>query len=178
MSGKSQAPFRPSRARTRGVSRSSRTLDAGSGGRFGASRRTALTRTAKSCGPDIPTLISSGRQCLRIAACDGDNKPGSPGRSRRKPLKPLRGESRMIRQYLWWTNSCAFFTCTRGYGCVPRTRLSLRPRHRGSLSCRTRARMCRENADDCPMLFWKSLSLCYWFYHRQAVWPNNKGVCL
>src|ERR1700722_11936305 len=31
-------------------------------------------RTAKSCGPDIPTLISSGRQCLRIAACDGGNK--------------------------------------------------------------------------------------------------------
>jgi hypothetical protein len=31
-------------------------------------------RTAKSCGPDIPTLISSERQCLRIAAYDGGNK--------------------------------------------------------------------------------------------------------
>src|SRR5271169_819086 len=48
----------------RGVSRSSRTLDAGCGGRgsvgcASARGRTALTRTAKSCGPDIPTLMSS-----------------------------------------------------------------------------------------------------------------------
>jgi hypothetical protein len=27
---------------------------------------------------------------------DGDKKPGSPGRARRKPLKPLRGECRVI----------------------------------------------------------------------------------
>src|SRR5271166_2816406 len=43
----------------RGASRSSRTLGAGCGGREGDARRAALTRTAKSCGPDAPTLASS-----------------------------------------------------------------------------------------------------------------------
>jgi hypothetical protein len=42
-------------------------------------------RTAKSCGPDIPTLISSWRGCLRIALTTVAKKPGSPRRSRRKP---------------------------------------------------------------------------------------------
>ena len=44
-------------------------------------------RTAKSCGPDIPTLISS----LQVddLASDGGKKARSPGRARRKPLKPF-----------------------------------------------------------------------------------------
>ena len=50
-------------------------------------------RTAKSCGPDAPTLASSSRE---EAACDGGKKARSPGRARRKPLKPLRGECRVI----------------------------------------------------------------------------------
>jgi hypothetical protein len=45
----------------RGASRSSRTLGAGCDGRFGGARRAALMRTAKSCGPDTPTLVSSFR---------------------------------------------------------------------------------------------------------------------
>src|SRR5579871_47938 len=63
----------------RGVSRSSRTLSAGCDGRGWRARRVRQTRTAKSCGPDIPTLISNGRRCFRIAACDGDNKAGLRG---------------------------------------------------------------------------------------------------
>jgi hypothetical protein len=51
-----------SRPRWRGVSRSSRTLGAGCDGRGSARRRTALTRTAKSCGPDASTLASSRRK--------------------------------------------------------------------------------------------------------------------
>src|SRR6185437_1475015 len=51
------------------------------GGREWCTRRMRQTWTAKSCGPDIPTLISSWRQCLRIAACDGDNNARSPGRA-------------------------------------------------------------------------------------------------
>jgi len=43
--------FAPSRAHKRGASRSSRTLGAGSGGRYMPERRARLTRTAKSCGP-------------------------------------------------------------------------------------------------------------------------------
>ena len=49
-------------------------------------RRMRFNRTAKSCGPDIPTLMSSWRDIL---AGDGDNKARSPGRARRKPLKPF-----------------------------------------------------------------------------------------
>ena len=54
----------PSRLHWRGVSRSSRTLGAGCGGRKEAQRAVsaptkASSRTAKSCGPDSPTLGSS-----------------------------------------------------------------------------------------------------------------------
>jgi len=45
-------------------------------------------------------------------------KPGSPGRSRRKPLKPLRRECRNVPVDLWWTYSCAFLFCARGCGCT------------------------------------------------------------
>src|SRR6266849_3048922 len=55
------------------------------------------SRTAKSCGPDAPTLASSLRSCVgptglrqNISAGDGGKRARSPGRARRKPLKPLR----------------------------------------------------------------------------------------
>jgi hypothetical protein len=64
-----------------------------------------LLRTAKSCGPDAPTLASSLRRHigptgrgLAISADDGGKRARSPGRARNKPLKPLRagmpGDSR------------------------------------------------------------------------------------
>jgi hypothetical protein len=56
-------------------------------------------RTAKSCGPDAPTLASSCAK--RVSRGDGDNKPGSPGRARSKPLKPLRREGRIDPVNLW-----------------------------------------------------------------------------
>ena len=57
-----------------------------------------LQRTAKSCGPDAPTLASRLRMLCRSyrvrtqrkSASDGGKRARSPGRSRRKPLKPLR----------------------------------------------------------------------------------------
>jgi hypothetical protein len=56
-----------------------------------------LLRTAKSCGPDAPTLASSSRSCVgptglrqNLSADDGGKRARSPGRARRKPLKPLR----------------------------------------------------------------------------------------
>jgi hypothetical protein len=57
-----------------------------------------LLRTAKSCGPDAPTLASSLRKACRpyrartscISADDGGKQARSPGRARNKPLKPLR----------------------------------------------------------------------------------------
>jgi hypothetical protein len=53
--------------------------------------RALCWRTEKSCGPDASTLASSWRE---VSADDGDKKARSPGRSRRKPLKPLRREGR------------------------------------------------------------------------------------
>jgi hypothetical protein len=51
---------------------------------------------------------------------DGGKKARSPGRARRKPLKPLRGECRMNRCDL--TNACALYhyLCTRGSGRIGR----------------------------------------------------------
>jgi hypothetical protein len=51
-------------------------------------------RTAKSCGPDIPVLMSA--QCVqRIVAKTGAIKP-VPGEITYKVLKPARGECRLI----------------------------------------------------------------------------------
>src|SRR6202790_5501538 len=56
-----------------------------------------LQRTAKSCGPDAPMLVSSSRSCVgptglrqNLSADDGGKTARSPGRARYKPLKPLR----------------------------------------------------------------------------------------
>jgi hypothetical protein len=78
-SGKSSLQTAPSRLDKRGASRSSRTLGAGCGGRVDDARRAALTRTAKSCGPDAPTLASSFR--------------GLFPRKRRWQKSPVTGES-------------------------------------------------------------------------------------
>src|SRR5215470_19999884 len=43
-------------------------------------RRAMSTRTAKACGPDIPTLISSLAGPIREAMVA--KKPGAPGRAR------------------------------------------------------------------------------------------------
>src|ERR1700704_3215150 len=72
-----------------------------------------LTRTAKSCGLDAPTLASSSRSCVGptglrqdIFADDGGKRARSPRRARHKPLKPLRagtsGDSGVL------VYSCAF----------------------------------------------------------------------
>jgi hypothetical protein len=53
-------------------------------------------------------------------ADDGGKRARSPGRARRKPLKPLRGECRVNRCDL--TNACALYhyLCTRGSGRIGR----------------------------------------------------------
>src|SRR6266852_3256802 len=63
-----------------------------------AGGREMLQRTAKSCGPDAPTLASSSRRQVGPTGrgqslnplSDGGKRARSPGRARRKPLKPLR----------------------------------------------------------------------------------------
>src|SRR4051795_2611019 len=67
------------------------------------------TRTAKSCGPDASTLASSFVQ----KQSDGDKKARSPGRARRKPLKPLRAGMPGSSGELVVTTSCAYFHFAR-----------------------------------------------------------------
>src|ERR1700753_1772037 len=56
----------------------------GCDGRGGAAGRTALTRTAKACGPDPPTLGSScAKQVFRLTTVA--IKARTPGRARDKP---------------------------------------------------------------------------------------------
>ena len=85
---------------TRGVSRSSRTLGLGCGGRVGLQRDLGhadeqIDATVKSCGPGIPVLMPSRRRCWRIALTTGAIKP-VPGESTYNPFKPLRREGRLL----------------------------------------------------------------------------------
>jgi hypothetical protein len=84
-----------------------------------------LQRTAKSCGPDAPTLASSSRRQVgptglrhAISAGDGGKQAWSPGRARRKPLKPLRAGTSGDSGVLVVTRVRSTTTkCTRGRGC-------------------------------------------------------------
>ena len=66
--------------------------------------RRARSRTVKSCGPGASTPVSSLRGGMKtqpggratFRGGDGDKQARSPGRARSKPLKPLRGECRVI----------------------------------------------------------------------------------
>jgi hypothetical protein len=90
-----------------------------------AGGREMLQRTAKSCGPDAPTLASSSRSCVgptglrqNISADDGGKGARSPG-SAKEPVKTIAcgnaGCFRCTRCY-----SCAFYHyhCTRDRGCI------------------------------------------------------------
>jgi hypothetical protein len=94
-------------------------VGAGCGGR---ERRQETNDVAR--GRRSRVVLTPRRWCQvprKQASCkflggDGGNKARSPGRARRKPLKPLRREGRVFR----WTcgdYSCAFYLCTRGCGC-------------------------------------------------------------
>jgi hypothetical protein len=157
----------PSRPHKRGVSRSSRTLGTGCGGR-GSVRRAAargrvmlISRTVKSCGPDAPTLASSFRRI--ICAGDGGKKARSPGRARSKPLKPLRREGRVKPVDLAATTLVCHQHFAHEAAGAAGTRLSLRPlffeakdlaqlgriapRDRGRVSY-AKARHCEERSDE------------------------------
>jgi hypothetical protein len=91
-------------------------------------------RTEKSCGPDASMVgvklvvafrARPGAQG-REAASDGDKKARSPGRSRSKPLKPLRAGMPGDPGATVVTNARAFYT-TRAAAGAPGTRHSPRP---------------------------------------------------
>jgi hypothetical protein len=98
-----------------------------------ASGREMLQRTAKSCGPDAPTLVSSLRSCVgptglrqNISADDGGKRARSPRRARHKLLKPLRagmpGDSGVL------VYSCAFYQTQSAHEAAGATGIRHSPR--------------------------------------------------
>jgi hypothetical protein len=82
----------------RGVSRSSRTRD---GMRW---TQAAPKTRALVCGRRSRVVLTPRRRrqvCGSNSADDGDKQARSPGRARRKPLKPLRRECRVFQADLW-----------------------------------------------------------------------------
>jgi hypothetical protein len=73
-------------------------VGAGCDGRFGAFDEWRVKRTAKSCGLDIPTLISSLRG--HDLAGDGGKKARLTRESTKETVKPSRGECRVLPVYL------------------------------------------------------------------------------
>jgi hypothetical protein len=94
LTARKSATYAPRPVPLRGVSRSSRTLVRDAVDACCADDERHGRRTAKSCGPDAPTLVSSFAEVIPLD--DGGKQARSPGRARRKPLKPLRGECRVI----------------------------------------------------------------------------------
>ena len=112
------SPLRASRPDQEGRFAIVTNVGSGCDGRVGAARRAASSRTAKSCGPDVSTLISSRRNASRG---DGGKKARSPERARSKPLKPIAQEKPDRFGGPVVTNSCLLFFDTR-----LRVRLSIR----------------------------------------------------
>jgi hypothetical protein len=97
-------------------------------------RRSAWARTAKSCGPGTPTLVSS----VACTKCDvtGARKPGPRG-EREVSRKPLRREGRMFGQTCGSFPVLFYMHGAMGAAC---TRPSLRPpMFEGGRSSTTRA---------------------------------------
>jgi hypothetical protein len=103
-------------ASIRGAYASSRTLGAGCDGRFGDARRAALTRTAKSCGPDAPTLASSfaGSDSREATVA---KEPGRRGEHEISCKTIAQGRPGVSGEPVV-TCSCAFLFRTRGCGCI------------------------------------------------------------
>ena len=94
-----------------------------------------LKRTAKSCGPDASTLASSLAEFKsaqpgldkNISAGDGGKRARSPGRARRKPLKPLRAGTPGVSGGPVVTMLVCFFTFAREAAGAAGARRSPRP---------------------------------------------------
>ena len=111
----------PSRPGKRGVAqRHERGL--GCGGRGDVARRATSMRTAKSCGPDAPTLASSWRKSFHWRWWQ---KSPVTKESAKQAVTPSRGESRVVSGFTCGPTPGAF-CCTGPMGAIG-TRLSPRP---------------------------------------------------
>src|ERR1700727_2927178 len=97
-------------------------MDAG-----GATDESAYLRTGESRGPDAPTLASSSREA-KLLGGEGGNKARSPGRARRKPLKPLRAGMPGDSGATVGTNARAFYSTRAAAGATGIRHSPLPPR--------------------------------------------------
>ena len=128
---------------SRGASRSSRFVGAGCGGRELRARRT------RCCGRRSRVVLIPRRWdqvCKDDLRATVASKPGTPGRARRKPLKPFAcGNAGCFR---WACSDYArvlFPFCTRGCGCIARPAFPTPSKGAKRLTARVRRR--RENAE-------------------------------
>jgi len=133
--------------RTRGGSRSSRTCGGMRWTQMAAKDERCRSRTAKSCGPDAPTLASSSREA-KLLRGDGGKKAvhrGELGVSR----KPSRRESRDVSATP--VCSCAFSFCAFAHETAGASRRPVFPAPSACLRAKekrkARARSRREGAD-------------------------------
>jgi hypothetical protein len=112
-----------------------------------ASGREMLQRTAKSCGPDAPTLASSSRMLCRPLPGAGKTlirwrrwqRARSPRRARRKPLKPLRAGMPGDSGVLVVTRVLSTLPSAHEAAGAAGTRHSPRPQKGAKRPCTTRA---------------------------------------
>jgi hypothetical protein len=86
--------------------------------------------------------------CGSLSADDGGKKARSPGRSRRKPLKPSRGECRVFPGVPAVTNACAFYTTHAAAGASGARHSPCPLFFEGRCSCTTRA-LCAARMRSC-----------------------------
>src|SRR5271169_5396729 len=103
-----------SRLDKRGVSRSSRTLRRDAMDALAAQDERRLKRTAKSCGPDTPTLVSSFRR-FSPAGATVAKKPGRRG-EHEISRKPCAGNAGSVRCDRGDYARMLFLFCMRGCG--------------------------------------------------------------
>src|ERR1700756_3980844 len=110
-------------------------LDAMDGG--GAADESARSRTAKTCGPDAPTLVSSLRSDPRNDGGKKADHRGEHGISR----KPLRAG--MSGDFRWLAVNTRVHTYypmrTRGCGCIGRPAFPTPSVFRAEINCKPRA---------------------------------------
>ena len=109
-------------------------------------RRSRARRTAKSCGPDISTLMSSWRQCLRIAAATVTKKPDHRGEHEVTGTTIAQGMPECFGEPVV-TNSYDFYLCIRGCGCVEHPAFPAPSVFGGTIFARTRRQRSRGNVE-------------------------------
>jgi hypothetical protein len=117
------ASSRRSAARKRGASRSSRTLGAECDGRGNSQDERCYPRTAKSCGPDTPTLVSS---CANFRAATVAKEPGHRGEHEVIVKTIAQGRPDCFGEPVVTALVCFFNSAREAMGAAS-TRLSLRP---------------------------------------------------